>query len=132
MKNSSCFQRSHSLAAVTVFSQKGATERTTSMLLVVMLLFLLTEAPQGLLAGLSIVYGHDFFSDCYLQLADPMDLLALINSSINFLLYCVMSREFRKTFRNLYCFCSSRLQGSPSSLSSSKHNEGNAQIVTHF
>nr|XP_053652621.1 G-protein coupled receptor dmsr-1-like [Cherax quadricarinatus] len=40
---------------------EGATERTTSMLLVVMLLFLLTEAPQGVLTGLSLVYGHDFF-----------------------------------------------------------------------
>ncbi|XP_068245098.1 G-protein coupled receptor dmsr-1-like [Palaemon carinicauda] len=82
---------------------EGATERTTSMLLVIMFLFLLTEAPQGLLTGLSLIYGHDFFSDCYLQLGDPMDLLALINSSINFILYCVMSKQFRETFLGLYC-----------------------------
>ncbi|XP_066957837.1 G-protein coupled receptor dmsr-1-like [Macrobrachium rosenbergii] len=82
---------------------EGATERTTTMLLVVMFLFLLTEAPQGLLTGLSLIYGQDFFSACYLQLGDPMDLLALINSSINFLLYCVMSKQFRDTFFGLYC-----------------------------
>ncbi|XP_069177810.1 G-protein coupled receptor dmsr-1 [Procambarus clarkii] len=84
-------------------NREGATERTTSMLLVVMLLFLLTEAPQGVLTGLSLVYGHNFFSDCYIQLGDVMDLLALINSSINFVLYCVMSKQFRDTFVNLYC-----------------------------
>lgn len=31
-----------------------------------------------------------------------MDILALINSAINFILYCVMSRQFRKTFRILF------------------------------
>ncbi|XP_071527554.1 G-protein coupled receptor dmsr-1-like isoform X2 [Panulirus ornatus] len=89
---------------------EGATERTTSMLVVVMLLFLLTEAPQGVLTVLSLVYGHDFFSDCYIQLGDFMDLLALINSSINFLLYCVMSKQFRDTFVSLYCGCCRKRQ----------------------
>ncbi|XP_047472857.1 G-protein coupled receptor dmsr-1-like [Penaeus chinensis] len=87
---------------------EGSTERTTSMLLVVMFLFLLTEMPQGLLTGLSLIYGPDFFTDCYMQLADPMDLLALINSTINFVLYCAMSVQFRYTFAGMYCGCCSR------------------------
>ncbi|XP_037782094.1 uncharacterized protein LOC119578601 [Penaeus monodon] len=87
------------------------------MLLVVMLLFLLTEMPQGLLTGLSLIYGPEFFTDCYMQLADPMDLLALINSTINFVLYCAMSVQFRYTFASMYCGCCSRrksLHPSPS------------------
>lgn len=31
-----------------------------------------------------------------------MDILALINSGINFILYCSMSRQFRKTFTLLF------------------------------
>lgn len=31
-----------------------------------------------------------------------MDILALINSAINFILYCSMSRQFRKTFSVLF------------------------------
>lgn len=31
-----------------------------------------------------------------------MDILALINSSINFILYCSMSRQFRSTFTLLF------------------------------
>lgn len=31
-----------------------------------------------------------------------MDVLALINSAINFILYCSMSRQFRNTFNYLF------------------------------
>lgn len=31
-----------------------------------------------------------------------MDFLALFNSSINFILYCTMSRQFRETFSNIF------------------------------
>jgi hypothetical protein len=31
-----------------------------------------------------------------------MDILALINSAINFILYCAMSRQFRKHFNILF------------------------------
>lgn len=32
-----------------------------------------------------------------------MDLLALINNGVNFILYCTMSRQFRKTFQKTFC-----------------------------
>ena len=32
-----------------------------------------------------------------------MDMLALINSAVNFVLYCLMSQQFRKTFSQLFC-----------------------------
>jgi hypothetical protein len=31
-----------------------------------------------------------------------MDFLALLNSSINFILYCTMSRQFRETFAKIF------------------------------
>lgn len=34
---------------------------------------------------------------------DVMDILALINSAVNFILYCAMSRAFRDTFFRLFC-----------------------------
>lgn len=78
------------------------TDRTTRMLLAVLLLFLITEFPQGVLVLLSIRYGQDFFTDCYQKFGEMMDMLALINSAINFMIYCAMSRQFRKTFSQLF------------------------------
>lgn len=44
------------------------TDRTTRMLLAVLLLFLITEFPQGILGLLSAVLGPPFFYNCYLKL----------------------------------------------------------------
>lgn len=44
------------------------TDRTTRMLLAVLLLFLMTEFPQGILGLLSAVLGNAFFHQCYLKL----------------------------------------------------------------
>ncbi|XP_006623866.1 G-protein coupled receptor dmsr-1-like [Apis laboriosa] len=79
------------------------TDRTTMMLLAVLLLFLLTELPQGILGLFSVLLGPRFFKACYLMLGDVIDMLTLVNSAINFILYCTMSRQFRKTFNELFC-----------------------------
>ncbi|KAF8782909.1 Sex peptide receptor like protein [Argiope bruennichi] len=82
-------------------------DRTTRMLLAVLLLFLLTEFPSGLLALLSGILGIDFFNNVYVNFGDTMDALALINSAINFIIYCSMSQQFRNTFAYLFfpsCF----------------------------
>ncbi|XP_017887759.1 sex peptide receptor-like [Ceratina calcarata] len=79
------------------------TDRTTMMLLAVLLLFLLTELPQGILGLLSVLLGQGFFLTCYMMLGDVIDMLTLVNSAINFFLYCTMSRQFRKTFNELFC-----------------------------
>ncbi|KAH8272388.1 hypothetical protein KR018_002418, partial [Drosophila ironensis] len=78
------------------------TDRTTRMLLAVLLLFLITEFPQGIMGLLNALLGDAFFLQCYLRLSDLMDILALINSSINFILYCSMSKQFRTTFTLLF------------------------------
>lgn len=78
------------------------TDRTTRMLLAVLLLFLITEFPQGILGLLTLMLGKRFFQDCYQNMGEVMDMLALVNSAINFILYCVMSRQFRNTFSLLF------------------------------
>jgi hypothetical protein len=55
-----------------------------------------------------------FFS---VVLGDTFDILALINNSINFLLYCLMSRAFRDTFRQTFCVCEGADQHSSQSSS---------------
>ncbi|XP_011505952.1 PREDICTED: FMRFamide receptor-like [Ceratosolen solmsi marchali] len=86
-----------------IMDNERQTDRTTKMLLAVLLLFLLTEFPQGTLGLLSVVLGPNFFNTCYVKLGEAMDILALINSAINFILYCAMSRQFRMTFNQLFC-----------------------------
>ncbi|KAF0290134.1 Sex peptide receptor [Amphibalanus amphitrite] len=76
-------------------------DRTTRMLVAVLLLFLITEFPQGILALLSGVLQERFFSICYQHVGELLDILALTNSAVNFLLYCLMSKQFREAFSAL-------------------------------
>ncbi|CAL8112156.1 unnamed protein product [Orchesella dallaii] len=93
-RGSGCSRSSHDFG--------GGSDRTTKMLLAVLLLFLVTEFPQGLLGLLSGPLGDTFFRSCYMPLADLMDFFALFNSAINFILYCAMSTKFRETFSKLF------------------------------
>lgn len=77
------------------------TNRTTKMLVAVLLLFLVTELPNGILGLMSGTLGRCFFKRCYNLFGELMDALALLNGAINFVLYCSMSRQFRMTFRQL-------------------------------
>ena len=47
------------------------------------------------------VNGSEFYRRCYHPMGDFMDVMALINSAVNFILYCLMSKQFRKTFADL-------------------------------
>ena len=77
------------------------TNRTTRMLLTVVFLFLLTEFPQGILNLLCGILPN-FEEEIYQSLGDLVDILALINNGINFILYCTMSKQFRDTFLELF------------------------------
>ncbi|KAL7050508.1 hypothetical protein ACKWTF_004103 [Chironomus riparius] len=78
------------------------TDRTTMLLVAVLLLFLVTEFPQGILGLLSGILGKCFLKRCYLLFGEMMDLLALINAAIGFVLYGSMSKQFRITFKSLF------------------------------
>lgn len=46
------------------------TDRTTRMLLAVLILFLVTEFPQGILGLLSAILGNGFYMGCYHKLGE--------------------------------------------------------------
>ncbi|KAF5308145.1 hypothetical protein FQR65_LT06324 [Abscondita terminalis] len=77
-------------------------DRTTRMLVAVLCLFLVTEFPQGLFALYMGIKGKCVFLMCYQNFGEIMDILALLNGSINFILYCCMNRMFRTTFGQLF------------------------------
>lgn len=77
-------------------------DRTTNILIAVLTLFIITELPQGILGLLSVIFGKQFFKTCYVSLGDLMDILALFNGAVDFILYCTMSKQFRKTFGQLF------------------------------
>lgn len=76
--------------------------KTTKMLLVVIILFLVTEFPQGIVIFMSAIVP-EFYKSVYVPLGDFMDFLALVNNAINFVLYCSMSNQFRSRFLEMYC-----------------------------
>ncbi|XP_049832754.1 G-protein coupled receptor dmsr-1-like [Schistocerca gregaria] len=88
-------------AALTGRGQRA--HRTTRMLVAVLLLFLATEVPSGVLGLLSVLLRPCFFLNCYKLFSEVMDMLALFNGAVNFILYCTMSRQFRTTFSQLFC-----------------------------
>ena len=78
--------------------------RTTTMLLAVVILFLLTELPQGILT-LLMIFMDNLRNELYNPLGDILDIAALLNNAINFVLYCTMSQQFRRTFVETFCHC---------------------------
>ncbi|CAH8515390.1 unnamed protein product [Schistosoma bovis] len=76
-------------------------QHVTIMLIIVVISFVITEAPQGVFNTLVAIKGECFLHTIYLPLGDLLDLLVLLNSSINFILYCAMSQVFRVKFVNL-------------------------------
>lgn len=78
--------------------KKFKSDRTTLMLVVILFVFLLTELPQGIVAVLSGIYLRDVQYYIYDNIGDILDLLSLINSSVNFFLYCSMSAKYRQVF----------------------------------
>lgn len=116
-------RRRLSEVGVSISSQRHTDPaRTTSMLLVVIVLFLLTELPQGILI-MCCIFLENFFENVYIPLGDVMDVLALLNNSINFVLYCTMSQEFRRTFIRLFCSPSVVRLRPKTYIAATNHNE---------
>lgn len=104
--------------------------RTTWMLVSVVLFFVITEMPQGILAMVSGL-NERFFTQIYSNLGDIMDLLVLLNSAVNFILYCIMSQQFRDTFKNLFVLnwmCHNRQYGKVNGNNNGTHHNG----VSHY
>ncbi|WAR21798.1 DMSR1-like protein [Mya arenaria] len=76
--------------------------RTTAMLLAVVILFLVTELPRGIMT-LLMIFMEELHNELYSPLGDILDIAALLNNAINFVLYCTMSQQFRDTFIQTFC-----------------------------
>lgn len=85
--------------------QLSQNETTTRLLIAVMIVFLICEFPAGILAALCAILGQEFFDNVYQPVGLLTDLLALINSAVNFILYCFMSTQFRVTFYQVVLRC---------------------------
>ncbi|VDP70690.1 unnamed protein product [Echinostoma caproni] len=85
------------------FSSGRNANQTTYMLLTIIIFYILTYLPQSALLLLNHFLGPRFNECVYERLGDFMDFLTLINNSINFILYCSMSKQFRDTFLSLFC-----------------------------
>lgn len=71
--------------------------RTTAMLVAVVLSFALSELPQGILVFISSV-DKWYFQHVYIYLGDLFDIIVLLNTSVNFIMYASMSQRFRHMF----------------------------------
>ncbi|KAJ1351246.1 Serpentine type 7TM GPCR chemoreceptor Srw [Parelaphostrongylus tenuis] len=98
-------QRRKSLALV-MNKKRMPRDHTTPMLVAVLSIFLIAELPQGMLHVCNAIFSNEtFYKTIYLPLGDLMDLLSLINSAVNFLIYCAMSRKFRNVFMQTFMAC---------------------------
>ncbi len=75
--------------------------RTSLMLVVVCLLFLIAELPQFVMIIMSVI-DKNFYENVYSLIGELLDIIVLISGSINFILYCIMSKSFRETFWSMF------------------------------
>ena len=73
-------------------------DRTTFTLIVMLGVFLLTELPQGILTILNGLFTNDVHTVFYMNLANLLDLLSLINCYVGFMAYCFLCSKYRQTF----------------------------------
>ena len=63
--------------------------------------YFMIKCFQGILGLLSAILGIDFLVSCYSPLAEILEMIVLVNSASNFILYCLMSTQFRNTGRKI-------------------------------
>ncbi|XP_048777705.1 G-protein coupled receptor dmsr-1-like [Ostrea edulis] len=78
--------------------------RTTIMLVVIVLIYILMELPVGIMAFLSGIEGgesHFFYFLLYSYVGDIIDMTVLINGTLNFVVYFCISKQFRSVLKAL-------------------------------
>lgn len=77
--------------------------RITSMLVTVILVFLVCITPDTIM---STFFGLGYSEENYLArgIREITDLLLLINSAVNFVIYCIFNTIFWCHFRRLFCY----------------------------
>ena len=90
--------------------QKSEQNKITMMLITVVIVFLICQVPQAVqnlyttyLEVTERMMAHH--TPILIITANVFNLLVMINSSINFILYSSFSMRFRRTFKRLFCKC---------------------------
>ncbi|CAI5441924.1 unnamed protein product [Caenorhabditis angaria] len=76
-------------------------DKTTYMLIIMLVVFLVTELPQGFMALLNALYTVEMNMYIYQNVGELLDFMSLVNCSVGFVLYCVMSSRYRQTFGHM-------------------------------
>lgn len=79
--------------------------RTTLMLLMIVVIYVLTETPiaiSAFLSGLQRAESHFFYFLLYSTVGDILDLLTVLNASANFFVYITMCTRFRRRIRVIF------------------------------
>uniref|UniRef100_A0A914IA00 G-protein coupled receptors family 1 profile domain-containing protein n=1 Tax=Globodera rostochiensis TaxID=31243 RepID=A0A914IA00_GLORO len=76
-------------------------DRTTKILLILLIVFFCTEFPQGILSIMNGLFPNDIHQFVYLSLGELLDLLSLINCNTCFIVYPLISSQYRATLHNL-------------------------------
>ncbi|XP_064594999.1 FMRFamide receptor-like [Liolophura sinensis] len=76
--------------------------RITWMLIAIVFVFLICITPDAIM---SMFFGFGYYEDTNLVkgVREITDLLIQVNSAVNFIIYCSMSRAFRDTFMVMFC-----------------------------
>ncbi|CAJ0599587.1 unnamed protein product [Cylicocyclus nassatus] len=81
---------------------KLSIDKTTLMLIIMLVVFLCTELPQGMLAILSAIFPTHIHMMVYVNVGEVLDLLSLVNCLTSFVLYVCMSSTYRATVKQLF------------------------------
>ena len=80
----------------------SARNRITLMLIIVIIVFVLCISPDAIM---STVFGFGYVEAGYLVkgIREFTDTLLLVNSAVNFIIYCLCSKIFRDVFSEIFC-----------------------------
>lgn len=98
----------HGQVTMTFTSSRSLdSNRTTLMLIVVVTVFLIVEIPQALVTIVHVVFNSfEYFKDVEFKTGDYIKLFTnftiMVSYSLNFTIYCSMSKKFRETFKDLF------------------------------
>ena len=77
--------------------------QSTVMLLAVGLVCAAVEVPHAILHLATGVAGSEFGLEIYDRLGDLFEMLTILYSSINFVMYCSMNQRFRDVVSATFC-----------------------------
>lgn len=81
--------------------QNADNDQTSNALLAIVILFLICEVPIAVILSASLI-NEEIYIYVVLKTHAFFQLMRLINASLNFILYCIMSAQFRSTFAEIF------------------------------